>query len=229
MNPNDPNVQLVQAVARMLSDLNEQLVFVGGCATGLLITDAASPPVRATQDVDLIAEVANRGEYYKLASELERIGFVPAGDLICRWRHGNLLVDVMPTDEQILGFSNRWYKEAVREATLFTLPDGQRIRLISPPLLIATKIEAFHGRGNGDFGASHDIEDIVSVVDGREELVLEVSQSGAELRAYLRDEVDDLLATPGFVDTLPWHLGPDAASQARVSTVIERLRRIAGL
>lgn len=229
MNPNDPNVEVVQAVARILGDLTEQLVFVGGCATGLLITDDARPAVRATRDVDVITEVANMGAYYKLTSKLEELGFQPAGEISCRWRHGDFLVDVMPTDENILGFTNDWYKEAAKDAASFTLPDGQRIRLISAPLFVATKIEAFHGRGNGDFGMSHDIEDIVSVVDGREELVSEVMQSNDKLRSYLREEVDNLLATREFVDTLPWHLAPDPANQDRVSIVIARLRQIAGL
>jgi hypothetical protein len=54
MNPLDPNVQQLQLVARALKDLREKLVFVGGCVTGILITDTARPPVRATQDVDLL-------------------------------------------------------------------------------------------------------------------------------------------------------------------------------
>src|ERR1700723_388586 len=75
MNPRDPNVQQLQLVAQALGHLREKLVFVGGCATGILITDDARPPVRATQDVDLIAEITTKAKLYELGSELRNLGF----------------------------------------------------------------------------------------------------------------------------------------------------------
>jgi hypothetical protein len=57
MNPNDPNLPMLELVVRELGELLGRFVFVGGCATGLLVTDVAAAPVRATQDVDVIAEV----------------------------------------------------------------------------------------------------------------------------------------------------------------------------
>ena len=33
------------------------------------------PPVRATQDVDLVAEISSKAEYYEIAAELKRLGF----------------------------------------------------------------------------------------------------------------------------------------------------------
>jgi len=134
----------------------------------------------------------------------------------------------MPTDEEILGFSNRWYPEAIRDAQTIALPSKREIRLISPPLLLATKIEAFYGRGGGDFGASHDIEDIVNLIDGRPELSDEVAAASPEIRAYLMEEFDDLLAST-FIDVIPWHLGPLPEEQARTEVVIQRMRTIAGL
>lgn len=229
MNPNDPNVLLVEFVVRSLGDICDRFVFVGGSATGLLITDAARPPVRATKDVDVIAEIASLVGYYELQAELKRLGFREDSDVTCRWRIGDLKVDVMPTQEVVLGFTNRWYPRAAQQATRYRLPSGAEIRLISPPLFIATKLEAFHGRGNGDYGASHDMEDIVTVVDGRPELAAEITASDADLCAYIVDEIDALLADEQFVDTLNWHFAGDAANQARVPEVIQRFRRIAGI
>lgn len=217
-------------VAQALGPLVDALVFVGGCATGLLITDNARPAVRATQDVDLVAEVASKAEYYKLTDRLKEIGFRESvGDVLCRMQYGDLKVDVMPTVEGILNFGNRWYVHAVKKATVFSLPSRLQIRLISPPLLVATKIEAFYGRGNGDYGRSHDIEDILNLVDGRPELRREIEIADFELRNYLRDEVDELLATPEFVESISWHFNPAMEQQARIPLVIERLREIAGL
>lgn len=226
MNPQDPNVLLLEVVSSALGALRERVVFVGGCAVGLMITDTARPPVRATQDVDLIVEIHGTVAYYQLEQQLKKAGLVPDHDVICRWRLGDLKVDVMPTDENILGFSNRWYPDAIRHAQLIALPSGRQIRLISPPLLLATKIEAFYDRGAGDFGASHDIEDIVNLIDGRPELPDEVMAASADLLRYLKEEFDDLLATR-FVDVIGWHLG--SQEQSRSEVVIERMRKIAGL
>lgn len=227
MNPDDPNVAAVETVAAALGALRETLVFVGGSATGILITDPARPAVRATNDVDLIAEVASKKDYYKLSGELKEQGFVEVMEVTCRWRIGDIKVDVMPTNEEILGFSNRWYGEAIAHAEQIGLPHGTVIKLITPPYFVATKLEAFHGRGGGDYGASHDIEDFVALVDGRPTLVDEIEHCESTLNEYLIDEIEGLLADRDFVESLGWHFPPDAASQGRVEEVIRRLRRVA--
>jgi predicted nucleotidyltransferase len=230
MNPNDPNIQAVQVVAKALGELLDEFVFLGGCAAGLLITDMGRPPVRATKDIDLITEVASRADYYRLSEKLRQLGFREARDeVICRWNYGNLKVDIMPTDEKILTFSNRWYPDAVSKAGQIQLPNGVNIRVVSAPHFLATKLEAFHGRGKGDYGASHDIEDMVSVVDGRPEIMQEVASSDEPLRLFLEEEFDALLGDKQFTETLSWHLPGDAASQGRVPLVIERFVKIAGL
>ena len=229
MNPNDPNVAIVELVANKLGRLADKVVLVGGCATGLLITDTARPPVRATQDVDLIVEITTHDNYRTFTKELKRVGFKEDCEVICRWRIDNLKVDIMPTDDSILGFSNRWYPDAIVYAQRITMPSGYKINLISSPLFIATKLEAFYGRGNHDYGRSHDIEDIVNVIDGRSELLNEIKEAKEEIRIYLAEEIDDLLASADFVDKLSWHLHGDQESQSRVSYIVSQLRSIAGL
>lgn len=223
----DPNIVSVALVARALGSLTDDLVLVGGCAVGLLITDTAGPPIRATQDVDLVTEVATLGDYYKLTDQLKERGFREKGDIICRWCKGPLIVDVMPTTA-LLGFANSWYPLAIRDVRQYRFQDGQTINVISAPLFIATKLESFNGRGNGDYG-HHDIEDIISLVDGRPELCSEIEQCDEIVREFVRQEIDDLLADAAFVEHLPWHLHPDQASQARLPLIIERLRILAGL
>jgi len=71
MSENDPNVQMLDIVAERLGDgLCGRLVFVGGDVAGLLITDPAQPAIRPTEDVDLIAKVLVRTDYYALEEEL---------------------------------------------------------------------------------------------------------------------------------------------------------------
>jgi hypothetical protein len=73
---------------------------------------------------------------------------------------------------------------------------------------------------------SHDLEDIVTIVDGRPELILEVNQSELSLQKYISAEVNKLLGSEAFLDALPGHLLPDAASQSRISIIQERLRAL---
>lgn len=233
MNPNDPNVILLELVARRLGDaLRQDLVFVGGAVAGLLITDPAMPAIRPTEDVDLIVHAVALADYHKVERALVIQGF--AQDMhpeapICRWKVDAVTVDVMPTLEDILGFSNRWYPDALERAEPVALPSGTKIRLIPAPLFVATKLEAFAGRGNNDYLFSHDLGDLLAVIDGRDALIEECRASTPELKAYLRDWIARLLAAPAFLEALPGHLPGDAASQARAFDLEEKLRQLAKL
>lgn len=216
LNPNDMNVMLLERVARSLgSELCDQFAFVGGAVAGLLITDPANPMIRSTEDVDVVADVRALSDYHRLEKALRKRGFVQdmhAESPICRWRVEGVAVDVMPTDESILGFSNRWYPRCVQTAQAIDLPSGLTIRLVSAPVFIGTKLEAFYGRGAGDYLASHDMSDIISVLDGRETLVNECRQTASDLRGYLAEKFSALLADRRFLDALPGHLPGDAIS-----------------
>lgn len=230
MNRRFPNVAKVELVADALGALRERLVFVGGCAVDLLITDAASAPTRVTYDVDLVAQVAALSGYHELESEFSRLGFkrdVSRDAPICRWRYGELEVDLMPTESGVLGFANRWYPLVVETAQRVTLPSGATIRLIAAPVFMATKFEAFADRGNNDLLGSHDLEDIVNVLDGRPGVVEEAALYGEELRRYLSERCGALLSMPNFMDALPGLLFPDEFLAERVQVLAERFRRIA--
>jgi predicted nucleotidyltransferase len=228
--PAEQNLAILSHVATAIGSLRETLVFVGGCATGLLVTDVRAQPIRATIDVDLVAHVLSRAEYRAIEKQFEGLGFVhdlSAEAPICRWRSGEIAVDLMPTDERILGFHNRWYVLAVETANSLVLPNGLAINLITAPAFIATKLEAFKGRGNNDYLASHDMEDIVTVVDGRATLQVEVDASDPTLREYLVAEFDALQTNSKFVEALGGHLPGDSGSQARLPRLRARLRALA--
>lgn len=230
MRPKYPNVAKVELVAQALGGLRERLVFVGGCAVDLLLTDTAAAPSRVTYDVDLVAQVAALAAYHKLEKEFTRLGFqrdMSRDAPICRWRLGNLEVDLMPADTHILGFANRWYPLVIETAQQLVLPSGTVINLIVAPAFLATKFEAFADRGKGDLLGSHDLEDIVNVLDGRPEIVGEIELSRMELRRYLADRCRALLAMPNFIDSLQGMVFPDESLLARVRMLTERFRLIA--
>ena len=212
-----------------LGPLADDMVLVGGCATGLLLTDAAAPPIRATQDVDVITEAASLQDYHRLSGQLRKRGFKEdqrPNAPICRWVAAGVVLDIMPTHPEILGFGNEWYQPALDAAVAIELSSGKRIRMVTAPYFLATKLAAFDSRGNGDYVMSHDLEDIIAVLDGRPEIVDEVRRTNAALHKHLTARFATLLSNNKFEDALPGHLPGDAVSQARALVVLERISEI---
>ncbi len=153
----------------------QKMAFVGGCTTGLLLTDDFTlEQVRHTDDVDLIVHVIGTADFNNLQQQLRAQGFKDSqdpDDPICAMRLGELRVDFMPDDEGILGFSNRWYQDAMTTAEDFPLTSQLTIRLVTPPYFMATKLEAYRGRGNNDPLESRDVEDLLNLIDGRSGLL----------------------------------------------------------
>ncbi len=226
----NPNLEILEKTVHRLGSLADEMVFLGACATGLLLTDPAAPPIRGTLDVDVIVESTSLAEYHRLAEKLRKRGFVEdlsPGAPICRWKNKDAILDVMPTHPNILGFGNIWFSSAFASAEPVMLPSGKRIQMLSAPYFLATKLEAFNHRGKGDFLLSTDMEDIVAVLDGRPEIIDEVRQSEGKLRTYLAGRFADLLKERNFVEALPGHLPSDRFSQERLPLLIERMREIA--
>lgn len=232
MSARFPNIASVELIAQALGPLREELVLVGGCAVDLLLTDSAASPTRVTYDVDMVAQVASLAGYHELERQFTRLGFkrdMAQDAPICRWRYNNLEVDLMPALPGILGFANRWYPLAVQSAQRVVLPSGTSIQLITAPAFLATKFEAFADRGKSDLLGSHDMEDIVNVLDGRPEIVGEVAASPDELKRYLADRCSALLALPNFMDALSGMVFPDESLAERVKMIALRLKQIAGI
>lgn len=227
---------LLELAADILGPLVDDVVFVGGATVHLWLTEAAAPPVRATDDIDVICDVTSYGEYQALAARLRDRDLEEAIDepVICRWRHreSGLAIDVMPTSEEVLGFSNPWYELGIETAIDRTLPSGTRIRAVAPPVVIATKLGAWRGRGGDDILTSLDVHDIVVLVNGRPELVDELAGQNADLRAYVADELAALRGDRYFEYVIQGAVagyGDVARERAsivagRLEAIIERLR-----
>jgi predicted nucleotidyltransferase len=196
--------QMIEVVARALgNNLLEQAVFVGGCTTGLLVTDDfTKEQIRYTEDVDLVVHVIGKGEWYQLQQKLRDRGFSEdmesANNVICRMLLGELKVDFMPDDPNILSFSNRWYSKVLETAERFQITEEITILLIKPEYFIATKIEAYKGRGNNDALSSHDIEDLLNLFDGRIELVDEIKTADKEVQIFISQELAKLVSDDNF-------------------------------
>ncbi|MBS1992699.1 MAG: hypothetical protein JSS86_13600 [Cyanobacteria bacterium SZAS LIN-2] len=227
MQRHNAHVEGISLVARQLSKIGIDPVFTGGSIVGLLLTDTAAPDVRPTDDVDVIVSIARYSDYAALQDALRKVGF--KHDMKgpnCRFILDELKVDVMPSEGKVLGFTNTWYEYALRSASIYELPDGNSIRLISAPAFIGTKLEAFHDRGNQDFLLSHDLEDIIAVIDGRPELLEEVKAAEADIRQYIETTFARLIDNQDFIDAVKMNLLPDEGSQGRAKVIIERIRSL---
>ncbi|SON95443.1 MULTISPECIES: hypothetical protein [Xanthomonas] len=225
MRSDDPNLPHLLVIADALGELCDQVVFLGGAVVGLLVSDPLAESVRATYDVDAVVNL-DWARFRGIEARVESQGFAREmrSGVVCRWVHqaSGVLFDLMPVDAGVLGFSNRWYAHAVETAQVVALSDRLSIRLVTATAFVATKLEAFVTRGNSDFLSSHDLEDVLNVVDGRAELVEELAVEHADLRQWVADVFAGLVDNPAFVNALPGMV----AEPERASVVLQRLRTI---
>lgn len=224
---------MLEAAIEYLSPLLDDVVFIGGVTVELWITDAGAPPLRLTGDVDVIAEISTRRDYYRLENRVRGLGFEndASSGVICRFSHrqSGLVLDVLPTKGSLLGFENKWLGEAFRHAIEVTLPAGQSIKAIPPPFLLAMKLEAFSGRGRLDFYGSRDFEDIARLIDGRSELIEEVAEAPEGPRAYIADRLRKCSGHRDFDGGLEGALPMGVAARDRVDEVVwPRVRELIG-
>lgn len=223
------NLEMLMATAKGLGPLKDEVVFVGGATIELYLAHPVSK-VRPTDDVDCVVEVLSLIDYQKIEERLRGLGFkhhIGPDVPICRWEYQGILVDIMPVEGKILGFTNGWYSEGFQKAVAATLPDGQGIRIFALPYFIASKIEAFKGRGKGDFAASTDLEDIITVLDGVPDFQVRMQQALEDVRSYLQDSFAAFRGDERFWDYLEGHLPPIGRKErvVRAKALIEALSR----
>ncbi|HVC08699.1 MAG TPA: hypothetical protein VNH15_02020 [Elusimicrobiota bacterium] len=225
------NLEMLAVVAKGLGPLKDQVVFVGGATIELYVKDIAAPKIRATDDVDCVVQMVTRRAYYELEERLRSLDFKqPLGKKapMCRWEYRGIPVDVMPTEGEILNFTNRWYTDGYKHAEKALLPDRQEIAIFSLPYLLASKIEAFEDRGRGDFMGSTDMEDLIAVLDGAPDAKDKIRQAPPAVRTYLKSKFAKFLKQPEFLEALTGHLQSPQGTGGRVENVRELLNAVAG-
>ncbi len=223
------NLRMLEFVAAKLGEIRDDVVFLGGCTTGLFITDSDFPDVRYTVDVDCIVDVISLNQYYQLEKKLTKQGFKKSlsEEVICRWFYDDVTLDVMPTDENILGFGNRWYKRAIAAAILHRLTDKIDIKIVTAPYFLATKLEAFKTRGKSDYYASHDFEDVMSILDGRVEIVEEIHKADNDLRDHLINSFTEINNSSAFNGAISGHFVQYGSyADGRINIVEQKIKDI---
>lgn len=221
----------VQEVAKQLDKLGEPYALTGGVVVGFLLDHPELVDLRPTNDVDAITAVTTYAGQAQMEARLRALGFahdVSEDAPTCRFIFNGIKVDVMPARDQTGRFHDRWFEHAVKTSSANSLGDVS-VRTVRAPCFVAMKLTAFEDRGRGDWYGSHDLEDIITVVDGRASLRDELADEEDSLRAYVCGSISEMLGNRGFLEALPGHLPPDRASQNRLPLLVRRLTSIATL
>lgn len=225
-------LESMRTVARRLAPLKIPFVFVGGAAVSLLVDRPDLTDFRPTRDVDVVVAVVTRNDYAKLETILREAGFqhdMSEDAPICRWIVEGCRVDIMPQESAFLGMNSKWFPEVMEFAHQVDLGESCTARVITPPLFLATKLQAFNDRGEADYYESKDLEDIVTLVHGRNSIVGDVAASPTPIRQFVSQSFADLLTRADFGDALPGHLSTLYGARQQVALVRDRLQQIARL
>jgi predicted nucleotidyltransferase len=202
------NLLRLKVVANALKEIRPDVVFVGG-ATLSLYSDLITYDVRSTDDVDIIIELISYKARTILEEKLRGLGFVNDIDssVVCRYKIQGITVDIMPTkDASFIGFENIWYHDGFHNSATHLLDDKLDIRILSAPYFLATKIEAFKGRGGKDGRTSQDFEDIVFVLENRASIWSEIKNAEPTLINYLITEFSLLMRNSNFFEWVDCHV-----------------------
>jgi hypothetical protein len=215
-------------VARKLGNLHARCFLTGGTSIPLYINTELAEPPRVTYDIDVVIEVSSGTEFRsQIETQLRVGGFehdMTPGAPICRWRFASPLVDVMPVDEGVLGFSNPWYKAGLSSLMEARISDQCTWRILTPPFALASKFAAFWERGAADPRMSHNLEDIVTLLNGREQIVEDVLKAPRPCRDYLVECFGKILKEERLEDSIESHVFPDSLASERLMTVKRKIR-----
>lgn len=203
------NLLRIKAVWNALEGLNQDYVFVGGATVSLYATNPElASEVRPTDDVDVVVELASYSGYAELDERLRGLGFkndITTG-VICRYVIQGIIVDIMPTDPTVIGFSNRWYPEGFENAKKISLDDRTAIRIFTLPYFVAAKWDAFKSRGNNDYRTSKDFEDLVYILENVDDFEEQFLNAPKHLVDYLKNDFAAIINRDDFEEGLYAHL-----------------------
>ncbi len=201
------NLVRIKAVYNALEELQNKVVFVGGAIVSLY-AKSIKFEIRPTEDIDVIVEILNYKSRIELEEKLKSIGFQHEihSSIICRYKIKGITVDIMPTDDESIGFKNKWYPAGFRNAIDHKIDNLVTIKILNAPFFIATKIEAFKGRGKNDGRTSKDFEDIIFIFENRNKIWTEMKDSEEELRKYLIQELNIFNNNPNIFEWIDCHV-----------------------
>ena len=223
--PSVINLNTLEKTALALEEINEEVVYVGGAVVGLYVDDAGAEPPRPTTDIDITVQVSTYAQMDQLRERLAGKKIYPAlsGTVMYRFSFENIFIDFIPWEDTPLGPTNKWLKRGFEKAYPVTIGKAE-IRILPVSFFLASKWEAFRNRGN-DPRTSHDLEDIIYVIDNHKNISDEVIKSDEDVKRFLREMSDEILSHKYLNEIIECHLDPFTAGERR-DIIIERLHKI---
>lgn len=219
------NIAVVAEVAEALQDIKQDMVFVGGAVVSLYTNDPAADEIRPTQDIDMTLNIVNLYHWEKVQAQLERLGFHPDpfGHAICSYKYKDIPVDIMAAEDGPLGPANPWYKLGFENLWSVKAKD-QEIKILSAPCYLATKFEAFNDRGS-DYRTSHDMEDIIYILDNRIGIVEEIKKDDHRISIFIKEQLQNIMNNGMMQEVLIAHIHPLMLDE-RLPIVEEKITQI---
>jgi predicted nucleotidyltransferase len=219
------NIAVVAEVAEALKALKTEVVFVGGAVVSLYANDPAADEIRPTQDVDLTLNILNFGDWTILQDQLSELGFHPDpfGHAICSYKYKDIPVDIMSSESGVHGPSNQWYNIGFEDLWRVEAKE-QQINIFSAPCYLATKFEAFINRGK-DYRTSHDIEDIIYVLDNRTTIVKEILESDKRILQFLKSQLQKIYNDGLLSEVILAHIHP-LMIEERMPMMMDKINKI---
>lgn len=219
------NIAAVAEVARALQDLKPEMVFVGGAVVSLYTDDPAADEIRPTQDIDMTLNIMSLGHWQKVQQRLGELGFFPDpfGHAICSYKYLDIPVDIMASEDGPFGPANKWYQVGFENLWKVKVMD-QEINILPAPCYLATKFEAFNNRGR-DYRTSHDMEDIIYVLDNRLHIVDEIKSCDHRIEAFLKEQFNAIIQEGILDEVLMAHIHP-LMLEERIPIVEEKILQI---
>ncbi|MCC5932694.1 MAG: hypothetical protein JJU35_00525 [Balneolales bacterium] len=192
---------------------------------GLYTDDPAADEIRPTQDIDITLNILSLSHWEKVQERLRALRFHPDpfGHAICSYKYKDIPVDIIATEDGPLGPANRWYKTGFENLWTAKAKD-QHITILSAPCYLATKFEAFNNRGS-DYRTSHDIEDIICVLDNRLGIVEEIEKDDHRIAAFIREQLQHIASKGMMQEVLIAHIHPLMLAE-RLPVLEEKINQI---
>jgi len=218
-------IEKIKKVSSAVESIGERAVFVGGAVAQFYVEPNETENIRFTKDVDLVFEILSFAQLERIRQKLSDAGFKQTIDnkVLCRFSFSDILVDVMSVSEIGWAPGNLWFKKGFSKAKAKKIGDFE-ILLLPLPYYLATKFSAFHDRGIADPYLSHDLEDIVYVLDNNPEFHnLLLIDDDEDVRIYLKENLKNLIYIPRLKEALIGHL-PFYFQEKRLDRIEKNIR-----
>ncbi|MDX2250611.1 MAG: hypothetical protein SF052_27765 [Bacteroidia bacterium] len=220
---------MLETLASGFGESLHKVVFIGGATLSLYVTDRSAPECHPSGDIDGIVGGSSMIEFLEFQQIIEKKGFKrmklsrPGAE---QWMYEGIKVRLMPMNTEKIGFTNRWYEEGVFHARTYRLPGGRPIRIFMPAYFMASKIDAFLNRGGTDLRMSEDFQDLVYLLDNRQEILDDIQQAFYEVRSYIQQQFARFLTLSHLDEGIAYAL-PDSFDEENILRIRQIMEKIA--